>query len=82
MNEVEQRLIFIEVLADKWSYKTLNDQGLELDKGWRVVSVTMAGAGQDTRRSYALAVLVERPVSKAIPAYESPLNPTKGDGTE
>jgi hypothetical protein len=29
--------------------------------GWRVVSITAAGAGQDTYRSFLIAVVLEKP---------------------
>jgi len=64
MNDCEQRLLYIEVLANHWSWKNLNDQGLQLEDGWRIASFQVAGPGQSDYRSTSVVVLLERPRRK------------------
>jgi|1186.fasta_scaffold460725_2 hypothetical protein len=54
-----QKLITIQLKAKEGEEQ--EQLGRYTDDGWRVVSVTAAGAGQETYRSFLVAVVLERP---------------------
>lgn len=65
MDDIEQRLVFIEHAADKVNWKELNSYGLFLEQGWQIKQCSIAGAGQERYRSFGIVVLLERPRRKA-----------------
>jgi hypothetical protein len=54
-----QKLITIQMKAKDGEEQEHLDR--YTNDGWRIVSVTAAGAGQETYRSFLIAVVVEKP---------------------
>jgi hypothetical protein len=63
-----QKLLVIELkaLADRINGEVREFITDYLEDGWRVVSVTAAGAGEDNYRSFLVVVVVERDDDESI----------------